>query len=523
MKAAARPLIYDASGRPMVRGQGSFGEPSYYGAGYGRRAAYWRSGIDSVNALLAGSMSTVRGRARDIFQKSPWAATAAGCFVDSAIGTGLRPFPIIEDRILRSEVIDLFDYWSMNECDADGQSTFYGMQELAALEVREVGEAFIRFRDRGEGDGLTVPLQLQLLESEQVDEGKTEVLSTQREVKLGVEFDRMGRRRAYWMFRRHPGDLNYSWGATMGLIERTRVPADQVAHVYQLIRAGQVRGIPPIVVLLGKYKDVTEADDAYLLKQKISAMFAGFVTKPASDSNPIGAVEGDGTGGMGEDEKLAPLEPGILQELLPGEEVTFASPPGGGEDFASWFKQQLRTMATGSGVLYEMMTGDLEGVTYSALRAGVNWHRRAIQRWQANVMVKKFCHPAFRRWYLAAVLAGELKPVKETKDGIPRVRWVSSPGWALIDPDKETKAVERRIRLGLQNRSAMQIEEGMDPEDFDEERERECARADEKELIYDSDPRVTNQSGALQGKAAPKPEPKVLPAGTKVPAKGVPK
>src|SRR5262245_64733987 len=128
LAAGPRPLIYDANGRPAVRAWGG-GEPAYYGSGTGRRAAYWRPGIESVNALLAGSLSTVRGRARDVFQKSPWAATAAACFVDSAIGTGLRPFPVITDRALRSEVIELFDHWSLNECDADGQATFYGLQE----------------------------------------------------------------------------------------------------------------------------------------------------------------------------------------------------------------------------------------------------------------------------------------------------------------------------------------------------------------------------------------------------------
>jgi len=443
--------------------------------------------------------------------------------VDSAVGTGIRPFPVIKDSGLRRDVIELFEHWAMNEADADGLSTFYGQQELVAREVREVGELFARFRDRPPDSPLEVPLQIQLFESEQCDDALTRILSTQREVKLGVEFDRLGRRRAYWMFQRHPGDLNYSWGATLGLIEHRQIPADQILHVFDVIRAGQVRGYPPIVVLLAKYKDVTETDDAYVVKQKISSLFAGFVTKPTDESNPLG------TGDLGEDDEGAPLlslEPGILQELLPGEDVTFATPPAGAADFTTWFRDQLRTLAAGSGVMYEMMTGDLTGVNYSSIRTGMLWHRRSIQRWQANVMIKRFCQPVWQRWYETAVLAGQLPLVKESRTGVPRVRWVPTPGWAQVDPDKETKSEERKVRMGTALRSHLLIEQAIDPEEFDQERAAENERADGLDLIYDSDPRVTNQSGALQGDAAPKPAapafpgavPKKLPA----PAKGKP-
>jgi len=244
---------------------------------------------------------------------------------------------------------------------------------------------------------------------------------------------------------------------------------------------------------------VTEADDAYVVKQKIAALFAGFIIKPSEESNPLGA-----TSDVVDDEEvpLITLEPGLLQELLPGEDVKFANPPQGGEEYVNWFRDQLRTLAAGQGVMYEMMTGDLTGVTYSSIRTGIIWHRRAVQRWQANVMVRQFCNPVWRRWYSDAVLAGELPFAPDTRDGIPRTRWIPTPGWAQVDPEKETRSLEREIRAGVATRGQKLIESALDPEEFDEERARENERADALGLIFDSDPRKVNQNGAFQ--VAPK-------------------
>src|SRR5262245_6808672 len=137
-------------------------------------------------------MSNLRARARDIHRKSPWAATGLDRFCASAVGTGIRPLPLISDAGQRSDVIESFEHWAQNECDADGRASFYGLQELATREIREVGEVFGRMRARSMDDGLSVPLQVQVLESEQCDENFTQILSTQREVKLGAEFDRRG-------------------------------------------------------------------------------------------------------------------------------------------------------------------------------------------------------------------------------------------------------------------------------------------------------------------------------------------
>jgi capsid protein len=67
--------------------------------------------------------------------------------------------------------MDLCEPWS-KQCDADGQLNIYGIMELAVREMVEGGEVIVRRRPRRPGDGLAVPLQLQIMEGDQLDLAK---------------------------------------------------------------------------------------------------------------------------------------------------------------------------------------------------------------------------------------------------------------------------------------------------------------------------------------------------------------
>src|SRR3546814_10589511 len=102
--------------------------------------------------------------------------------------------------------------WSSDVCSSDLQASaegtldFYGLQAQVARCMVIGGEAFVRFRLRRKTDGLTVPLQLQVLEGDYVPFDKNEDLGGGAYIEQGIEFDRIGRRVGYWMFRQHPGD-----------------------------------------------------------------------------------------------------------------------------------------------------------------------------------------------------------------------------------------------------------------------------------------------------------------------------
>ncbi|RAI25305.1 phage portal protein, partial [Rhodoplanes serenus] len=84
-----------------------------------------------------------------------------------------------------------------------------------------------RFRPRRPQDGLTVPLQLQMLPSEMLPLNRNESVPGGNVIRQGIEFDAIGRRVAYHFLRRHPGDMT-----DFGMAgEMVRIPASEIVHV----------------------------------------------------------------------------------------------------------------------------------------------------------------------------------------------------------------------------------------------------------------------------------------------------
>src|SRR6185295_19374579 len=87
--------------------------------------------------------------------------------------------------------------------------------------------------------------------------------------------------------------------------------------------------------------------DATLLRQQIANMFAAFVRTPAptAESETFSPLTGAEVETSVDDKPMLSLEPGITQELAPGEEVQFSNPPAA-NGFAEFMKQQLRAVGT---------------------------------------------------------------------------------------------------------------------------------------------------------------------------------
>ncbi len=181
-------------------------------------------------------------------------------FAANLVGDGIKPSSLIEDAALRDRVQRLWLAWT-DEADADGLTDFYGLQAMVAREMFVAGECFVRLRTRRAEDRLTVPLQLQLLQSEMLPFEKTETAANGNRIRCGIEFDAIGRRVAYYFRRRHPGD---STDPGQVVPESVRVPAEDVLHVYRPIDAGQIRGLPHVAPAMVRLFLLDQYDDAEL-------------------------------------------------------------------------------------------------------------------------------------------------------------------------------------------------------------------------------------------------------------------
>lgn len=454
----------------------------------GRRTGGWTGATGaSVNAEIGPALNRVRERCRDLVRNNPWATRAVTGIASNMIGTGILMQPTSIDNEARAkELGKVWKDWSEStDCDADGLFDYHGLQNLVCKTVVESGEALIvrKWRKPREYD-IPIPMQLQVLEGDYIDTTKQEMLNNGGFILQGVEFNAQGRRVAYWLWNQHPGEVMLS---TKNRLQSSRVPAENVRHVFRPERAGQVRGISwgaPCVIRL---RDLDEYEDAMTVRMKIAACFSAFVgdiETPLDSASKTAALSDK-------------LEPGAIEILPPGKTITFPNMPTASDDGHSM--RMMRSIAMGFGVSYEFLTGDLSNVNFSSARMGWIEMQRNIDQWRWLMFIPRFCQPTWK-WFLDGATIAGFKT-----DGVSAT--YTPPARQMIDPTKEVAASRDAVRMGLQSLSETIREQGRVPAEVFEEIRKDADTLDKLKLKLDSDPRFVVLGGTIVSDQQPTGDP----------------
>ena len=484
------PRLIDQHGRPLRL---SHPAPAYEGAATGRRMSSWGLSSAGPNDTVISGLTNTRARSRELVRNNPWIDGGADTFIAYLIGTSISPRWNIKDKALKEDIQQLWAD-SVKEMDYDGICDFYGQQALAARGTFESGEVLYRKRILPKSSGLLVPLQIQVIEADLLDHMHSEVYKG-NEIRYGIEFNSRGKRIAYWLYREHPGE-SYGWLKSYSG-QKTRIPADEIGHVFRRLRPGQERGIPWLKSAILRAYQLDRCEDAELVRRTMAGLFGGFIKRPLiGDALPL---VGYPAGHDGSGNPVVAMEPGTWPELPPGYDVVFSSPPDAGQGFFDLTKHHLRAIAKGTGNTYEKQSGDLSGVNFSSIRAGQNDFLQLIEQLQHHTFVFQFCHPVACLWLDVAVASGaiSIRDYAENKRAYQRIEWVpDAPGY--VNPLQDVMAKLKRVRAGFASRSQIIAEDGYDIEQVDQEIEEENRRADEKGFVFDSDPRKTAATGAAK-------------------------
>ncbi|UVO19588.1 phage portal protein [Stutzerimonas stutzeri] len=449
----------------------------FEGAAGGRRNEGWRAAGTDANAENAPALALLRNRARDMRRNNPYAERAITGIADNVIGAGIVPRPKAKSARANKKLSATWAQWGESiACDADGIENFYGLQHKVMETVAEAGECLIRRRRRFSSDGLPVPMQLQVLEPDFIDDAKSSRTSGNQIIQ-GIEFDALGRRVAYWLFDEHPG-------AAAGLVstQSKRVPAEDVIHVFMPRRPGQARGYTWLAPVMQRLRHFDEMEDAVMEQAKIAACFAAFVT------------QGDMAGGAKAPPLVDRMEPGLIQQLAMGEDVKFAAPPTfNGYSTYAW--QALHAVSVGLGIPYELLTADLKGVNFSSGRMGWLHFARRVDVWQWRMIIPQMCEQVWV-WFMEAQTLIPNGVLEEAG-----AEWVP-PRRDMVDPSTEVSVIKDRMRLGLLTPDDALREMGYtDPDEVLDRFAIHFDKVDKAGLVFDYDARKV--SGAGQQNAQP--------------------
>lgn len=448
----------------------------YEGARVSRRTRGWNAPNTSANIETRDDLLLLRSRSRDLVRNNPYAAAGLSTLIGYQIGTGIVPQSRTGSPDLDAKANALWQEWSAT-ADAGRRHDIYGLMALAARTRSEAGEALIVMRPlsaiEARRRGTPVPLALHVLEADHLDTDKTSPGIIQ-----GVELDAFGAPIAYRIYPTHPGDQIMP-------VNSVTVPARFVLHLYRQTRPGQVRGVPDLAPVMTRLRLLDEYEDAVFMQQLSQSVVAAFVTSSAeAGTGPLEAAPDGDTPGV------KSLSPGMVERLLPGEGVEFLTPSGSGP-FAEFARHQLRAIATGYRLTYDLLTGDLSQANYSSLRAGRLAFKRQLEQDQWLMLVPQMCAPIWSAFIEAAQSAGAL-PMRA--GGWP-VEW-APPHFEMVDPLKDTMAIKEQLRLGLLTWGQAVAEMGWDPEKQASQIAEWNEKHDDAGLIFDGDARRVASGGS---------------------------
>ena len=432
-----------------------------------RLQSSWSTTPSSINQFLGASLVALKARSRDQGANNPYALKYVELSKTNIVGprgVRLQAQARIEgglpDKPANGAIEDGWREWGEDpsNCDAAGILTWIDLQELAVQTLIEDGEFLARLITGAAGGPFG--LRIQVIETDRIDVGHRDDLQNGNRIRQGIEYNPWGRPVAYWILKEAP---EYAVGFMTMSADRERVSADQIIHLFRTRQAGQHRGIPWLHASLWHLKQLHGWLQAGVVAARVGASKVGFIETTGADGFQ-GDTEADDEGAP----QLDMGDPGTLTELDPGQ--TFSSwdpdyPKGETREFA---KVLLMGISVGGNVAYHALSGDLEGVNYSSIRAGVLEDRetwKGLQRW----FIEHFVSPVYRRWVASAVLNQAL-----VADSVPlmdgdirrfyRVHW-QGRRWPWVDPQKDWAA--NKIMLETNSGTVPQIirEQGNDPDE----------------------------------------------------------
>lgn len=429
----------------------------------------------NVDSDYKNSADPLRNAARNVYANAPFAKKAVQIISNGVISYGINPQFSHPKEVELQKIEALWKQWSAGELTFDN-CDFASLQHQVMEAVVTDGEVLLK---KVVIDGT---IKFQILEADYICTTKpTEPINEKHSFINGIVVDEYRRPKFYHLFEQHPVD---SKKKTAKL-----VPASEIIHVFKKERQG-LRGITWFHSVIESINFLNELQYTNLLRQKLGASITAVVTSSANGLTPELLEK--------ERQQMWEVSPGTVHYINPDEEIEFPAIPNP-EGFSESTKLALREIASGLGITYEALSGDLSQVNFSSGRMGDLQFRANVTQWQYTLIVPKLLNPVFENFKLYC----QLKGVSSAKD--LSVQWIV-PARQMLDPEGEVKATQAAIRAGLMSYTEALTELGYNPKDKIKEIKESNDLLDANAIVLDSDPRRTGNQNLQDAAKLPKKE-----------------
>ena len=417
----------------------------FHGAEFSALNADWITSCIPADEEVRGSLSTLRGRARDHARNNAYASSFLEQLSDNIIGPHGMTLeaqtrePNGELAVGVNKVIeDAWQRYVESPVTRDGRMLLPDYEQLALKTVATDGETFARrFLDPEHPFGIS----LELIDADQIDESHNrEGSRNESEIRMGIEVDSRGRRTRYYVAKnpRRPHGV---------LENRDPIPADQINHLFRAVRPNQTRGLTWFTRAMWPLKLLDGFEESVAVAARAGAAQMALII-PNEDS-PGSEPEGEPQADPRQPQTME-ASPGTMWRLNPGDTVEAFKPEQPTGHIPSFIKTVLRKIASAWNHNYNSLSNDLEGVNYTSLRHGMiiqHDHYRVLQLWWA----RSFRQWLFENWLHTSLLTGQLQlPTANWRD-YRRALWIPK-GRDWVDPRRDIEAEVIGIQSGLTTR-----------------------------------------------------------------------
>lgn len=423
----------------------------------------WRPGNKSADRIIKTDHATIRARARALVRDSSHVWGALRKITNNVVFKGITPQADLKTaagdlkKIQNERAESAYTRWAR-------AVNFWEKENLIIRHLWQDGELFVHFFfDESLLARGIIPLGLELLECDHLDTSRSTLGTTAdngNTIKQGIEYDPAGRPAAYWLYPEHPGDSTW-----LSLGGSRRYPVEQIEHIFSRERISQNRGIPWMASVIIEMWDFKEYQNSERTAARIASALAVFLKSQYPEMlDSVGVGDGEDADGDGVPDYL---EPNRIYRLPDGLDIQVASHDRPGQTYEPFTKTSLRGASTGFGMSYEAYSNDYTDASYASARSASLEERRGYQV-QQYLLMQSFHRICWQRlWIMNQLARVETLPAE-----IPVVWQV--PGWPWVDPDKDSKAAERKIKNGLGSRRREAARLGESYEEINDELDREA-------------------------------------------------
>ncbi len=417
-------------------------------------------------------------RTIDLTNTDPHAAGVVEGFATTIVGSGLIPHPMIDpeanpnldkDQIRRLQAQQRTAYYSWYPfADAGQRMTFGAIQFLVQRNIMQHGEYLVLLpmlndptRPYSLACQVINPLRLKT---------PIDLVSTNPNIRDGVELGSYGQPAAYWIKRSDPR-LGSAITADVST-NFIRIPAKQghrwnVLHGFISQEPEQVRGMSFFSPAMKFFRDLNDYLDAELVSNIVTAAFSLFI-EVAGGSDPLTqalmlANQTETTtksDGILETRRYQEMVPGLIMYGNVGEKphpITASRP---GQTFEPFTKIIKKAISMGIGIPYPVLFKDVENVNFAGFRSAM------LDAWRVFIyrrvwLGQMFCQPIFTMLQEEAFLRGNLEVTDfyGKMQTLTRAEWRGSPK-GDIEPIKAVQADILAIQNNLKTRAEAIAERG---------------------------------------------------------------